>query len=67
MTMQKNRPLIAVPNVLRDQTLPNQLGGMRQATAAPVRTARRRLPIRAIAVVAAAALAVLWILIGRGA
>lgn len=66
MTLQKNRQLIALPNVLRDQTMPNRLVGMGPATV-PVRTARSRLPIRALAIVAAGVIALLFILIGRAA
>jgi hypothetical protein len=62
MTMQKNRPLIALPNVLRDQTVPNTLRGMRQESA-PVR--RPFLSLGMIAVAIAAAIAVLLIWIGR--
>jgi hypothetical protein len=36
MTMQRNQVGAALPNVLRDQTVPNRLRGMGLATAPPV-------------------------------
>lgn len=62
--MQKNRRLIALPNVLRDQTEPNTLGGMR---AAPASVRRIQLPVRAIALAAGVVIAILVILLGRAA
>jgi len=64
MTMQKNRQLIAIPNVLRDQTAPNSLGGLRPP---PARAVRPRLRLRAIAFFAAGVLALTLVLMGRGA
>ena len=61
MTMQKNRRLIAVPNVLRDQTVPNTLGGRRET---PVARTRLQLPVRTIAIWVGAAIALLYLLLG---
>ena len=62
MTMQKNRQLIALPNVLREQTAPNTLRGMRQD---PAPTSRQILSIPTIALVVGAAVALALILFGR--
>ena len=61
MTMQKNQPLHTLPNVLREQTVPNTLRGMRQE---PV-SRRSALPISTLALVLGAAVALALILIGR--
>ena len=62
MTMQKNQPLHALPNVLREQTVPNTLRGMRQE---PMSSRRSALPISTLALVLGAAVALAVILIGR--
>ncbi len=70
MTIQKNRPLIALPNVLRDQTVPNTLGGVRpppDATARPRPSARPAPSARAVALGVGIVIALAWILMGRGA
>lgn len=55
-------PLVAIPNRLRGETIPNTLGGMR-ATAVP--SSRVHLPLGKIAIVIAGAIAVIWALLGR--
>jgi hypothetical protein len=60
-TFEKNRPLVAVPNVLSSQTTPNTLGGVH---AAPVRAMRLGPSVRTIAV-ATFVLAVLAALLVR--
>ena len=52
MTQPQNQGLKALPNVLRDQTVPNTLGGV----GAPRPVARRRAPLR-VPVAAAVGLA----------
>jgi hypothetical protein len=64
MTMRGNRQSVALPNVLREQTAPNTLSGMRTA---PVVTRREQLPVRGIAIGVGAAIALLLVLLGRTA
>ena len=68
MTMQKNQQLRALPNVLREQTVPNTLRGMRQEPASGRRAslpALPALPIRTIAIAAGVAVALALVLLGR--
>jgi hypothetical protein len=60
--MQKNQRLIALPNVLRDQPVPNRLGKLGPA---PIQTTRLRLPWRPLAILAGFAVAAALLLIGR--
>ena len=60
--MQKNQRLIALPNELRDQPVPNRLGKLGPA---PIRTSRINLPLRPLAILAGFAVAAALILIGR--
>jgi ABC-type enterobactin transport system permease subunit len=64
MAMQKNQRLVAIPNVLRDQTVPNRLRGMGRATE-PFVTPSRRLPVGLIAVLVGIAVAMALALFGR--
>ena len=61
MTGVQNQVLKALPNVLRDQTIPNTLGGI--GLARPAR--RSRLPVGALAAAAIVVLAGLAIFLGR--
>lgn len=61
MTGMQNQALKASPNVLRDQTIPNTLGGI--GLARPAR--RSRLPLGALAAAALVILAGLGIFLGR--
>lgn len=61
MTGVQNQALKALPNVLRDQTIPNTLGGI--GLARPVR--RSRLPLGALVAAAVVILAGLTVLLGR--
>ncbi len=66
MTMQQNRPLVAIPNVLRDETIPNRLAGMGMAHAPTVTTARRSgLPIALMAILIGAAIALAVVVTGQ--
>jgi hypothetical protein len=62
MTMQKNRPLVAIPNVLRNETVPNRLRGMGIATA-PAVVRRSGLPVGLAALVIGGVVAVAWFLV----
>ena len=61
MTGVQNQALKALPNVLRDQTIPNTLGGI----GLPRPASRSRLPVGALAAAAVVILAGLAILLGR--
>ncbi len=64
--MQKNQRLVAIPNVLRDQTIPNRLGGMGLAHAPAVAPARRTgLPIALMAILIGAAIALAIVVMGQ--
>lgn len=68
MTMQKNQPLHALPNVLREQTTPNTLRGMRQEPASgrrPTLGSFPALPIRTIAIAVGVAIALALVWLGR--
>jgi hypothetical protein len=65
MAMQKNRPLVAIPNVLRDQTVPNRLRGMGRATE-PFVAQSRRSPVGIVAMLIGIAVAVALVIFGRG-
>jgi hypothetical protein len=60
--MRQNQQLIALPNVLRDQPVPNRLGKLGPA---PIETSRVRLPWRSLAILLGFAVAATLILIGR--
>jgi hypothetical protein len=66
MTMKQNRQLIAIPNVLRDQTAPNTLSGMHDnAARQPARAPRRRLPVGTVSAVIGIGILVALLLLGR--
>ncbi len=62
MTLKQNEPLVAIPNVLRNQTAPNTLGGRR---AAPAPAARLTVPLRTIITVLVGLVVLASFLIGR--
>ena len=62
MTIQQNRPVVPIPNVHSNQTEPNVLGGQRRPS---VRPRRPLVPVRRIAMAAAVALALAWLLFER--
>jgi hypothetical protein len=67
MTMQKNRPLVAIPNVLSNETLPNRLRGMGMAHAPTVSTTRRTAPpVALVAALIGAAIAVAVVVMSQG-
>jgi len=67
MTMQKNRPLVAIPNVLSNETIPNRLRGMGMAHAPSAAPARGTgLPVALLAVAIGVATAVILVLVGKG-
>jgi hypothetical protein len=61
VTSTANQVLDALPNVLRDQRVPNTLGGIGPPVPAP----KLRLPVRALAIVAVAVAAVIAFLVLR--
>jgi hypothetical protein len=61
MTSMQNRGIDALPNVLRDQTRPNTLGGMVPAAA----TVPFRLPVGALVAAVIGILAALAIVLAR--
>jgi hypothetical protein len=64
MTMQQNRPLVAIPNVLRDETVPNRLRGMGPASA-PTVVRRSGLPVALAALVIGGVVALVLVLAGH--
>ena len=62
MPPPKNQRLEALPNVLRNQTVPNRLGG-RGPDARPV--ARVSIPVRRVIAIAIGLIAVVAIIVGR--
>lgn len=61
MTATQDRPRRELANVLRDQTVPNTLGGI----GPPMRAARRPISVRPPLVAVAVAIAVLIALLAR--
>lgn len=61
MTSMQKRPDVALPNVLRVQTVPNTLGGVRSTGPA----SRRKLPVRALIVAVVVILGALAVIGGR--
>ena len=65
MAPRPNRRLIAMPNILRNQTTPNTLSSMRADPAATARPARRPFPAGFALLLVGIAVAVLLILLDR--
>jgi hypothetical protein len=62
MTLPRHRPQAALPNVLRNQTVPNTLGDRH---AEPAQVARLTLPWRPIAIAVAGLIVLASFLTGR--